>query len=142
MLRELPPCLSRLRTWHRFCNDTGSIPGLAQWVKDLALLQAVVSFTDLAQRCRCCGCGIGVSCSSNSTPSLGTSICCRCGHKKKTKQTNKQMKQMLKSQQFLMVDNFSLGIFFFFFWLPRDPGYGKNKVLQSFLGCLSQNVYI
>ena len=39
----------------------GSIPGLAQWVKDLAL--AVVQTG---------------SYSSNSAPSLGTSICCEC----------------------------------------------------------------
>ena len=31
----------------------------------------------------CCGYGIGLSCSSDLTPSLGTSIYYRCGHKKK-----------------------------------------------------------
>ena len=30
-----------------------------------------------------CSCGIGRSCSSDSIPGLGTSIYCRCGHKKK-----------------------------------------------------------
>ena len=36
-----------------------SIPGLAQWVKDLALQRAVVYVTDEAQIPRCCGCGVG-----------------------------------------------------------------------------------
>jgi len=35
---EFPLWLSGLRTWHRLCKDVGSIPGLAQWVKDWVLL--------------------------------------------------------------------------------------------------------
>ena len=38
----------------------GSIPGLAQWVKDLALLQAAVKAADIAWIPRCCGCGCGI----------------------------------------------------------------------------------
>ena len=57
------------------------IPGLDQWVKDLALPQAE------APTWCCSGCGADLSCSSNSTPSLGTSVCRRCGLKK-TKQKN------------------------------------------------------
>ena len=37
----------------------GSIPGIAQWVKDPTLLWAVVEATDLAQILSCCGSGVG-----------------------------------------------------------------------------------
>ena len=37
------------------------IPGLAQWVKDPALVGDVVQVTDLAQIWRCCGCGVAVA---------------------------------------------------------------------------------
>ena len=64
-----------------------SIPGLTQWVKDLAWLCAVVWVADEAWILHCCGCGVGWRLpSSDSTPSLlGTSICGRCSSKKTTK---------------------------------------------------------
>ena len=39
MSLEFPLWLSRLRTWHNLREDVGSIPGLAQWLMDLALPQ-------------------------------------------------------------------------------------------------------
>ena len=40
-------------------EDAGSIPGLAQLVKVLALLQAVAQIADAAQIWYCRGCGLG-----------------------------------------------------------------------------------
>ena len=37
---EFPLWFSELRTQHSVREDTGLIPGLTQWVKDLALRQA------------------------------------------------------------------------------------------------------
>ena len=37
-------------------EDPGSIPGLAEWVKDLALSQVVAQVEDVAWILHCCGC--------------------------------------------------------------------------------------
>ena len=75
-----------------FCEDVGLIPGHVQWVKDPTLLQAVVE-----AQIRCChGYGIGHSC-SNFTPGSGTSICYRCGCKKKKRGRGKKKSILLPS---------------------------------------------
>ena len=73
-----PLWLSGFRTRHSICEVAGSIPGLTQWVKNLA------------------SCGVGHRCgsdlewlwrrrSSNLTPSPRTSICTGTAVKKKEK---------------------------------------------------------
>ena len=43
----------------RIYQAMGLIPGIAQWVKDLALPQAASYLADETQIPSCCGCGIG-----------------------------------------------------------------------------------
>ena len=67
-------------------EDASSIPGLAQWVKDLVVPQAVVQITDMGWNLHCCGCGVGQQ--LWLWGQIGTSICHECGPKNsKKKQT-------------------------------------------------------
>ena len=52
-------------------ENAGLIPGLAQWVKDLELLGAVVYVVDVAQIWCCCGCGIDQQLQLRFDPSSG-----------------------------------------------------------------------
>ena len=42
VMGEFPLWLSGLRTQYSLCEDVGLIPGIAQWVKDLALPQGAL----------------------------------------------------------------------------------------------------
>ena len=75
---EFPLWLTGLRT---------RLVSMKMWVQSLALLSGLRIW-------HCYGCGVGFSCSSDSTPSLGTSICRRCGCKNK-----KEKKYPLCSQR-------------------------------------------
>ena len=85
VLLEFPLQLSRLRTQHSVYEDVGLIPGLTQWIKDPALPQAAAQVADIDQiHSIVVAVAQASSCSSDSTPSLGTSICSRCRPKTKT----------------------------------------------------------
>ena len=73
--------LSGLKTRHCLCeSDAGSIPGLAQRVKDL-VQQATVKVANVARIRCCCGCGVGWQLQLRLTFGPGIPICHRYGHK-------------------------------------------------------------
>ena len=57
-------------------EDAGSISGPAQWVKESGVAVSCGVITDTARIWHYCACG------SNSTPSLGISMCHGCGPKR------------------------------------------------------------
>ena len=52
--------LRGLRIQHSVSEDLGSVPGLAQWLKDLVLTQDDAWVVDVARIWCGCGCGCGL----------------------------------------------------------------------------------
>jgi len=72
-------------------------------------------------------------CSSDSTPSLGTSICCRCSPKKKKIEGKENRKCAFKSQEFIVYIYIYIYIYiyFFFFFFGHTHGMWKLPGQES-----------
>ena len=86
---EFPLWLSRLRTCLSVYEDAGSIPDLAHWVKDLALLRLWCRVQMQLRSSIAMAVVWASNCNSDSTPSQETTMCHRCGPKKQKKKERK-----------------------------------------------------
>ena len=82
-------------SWSSHC---GWLVSMRMWVRPLTSLSGLRIWHCYELWCRsqilsCCGCGQASNCSSKSTPSPGTSICCRCGPEKKKERKREREKE-------------------------------------------------
>ena len=74
------------------------LSGLAQGVKDPAMPRAVMQVEDVARIPHCCGCGVGQQPQLTFDPSLGTSICYRCGPNMQNNNNNNELTINLRNR--------------------------------------------